>query len=83
MITHKMSGSDAEVSASFDTCIYIKLHFLYYIQRKYFSDDHFSYIVCVITRGHGYASRMCLVAMNARRWRRESPHYKARDWSEL
>ena len=34
----------------------------------------FLIIVCVITLGHGYAPWKCLVAMNARCGRSESPH---------
>ena len=49
---------------------------LYIYNEKYFSERQFSYIVRVITWGHGYASWMRPVAMN-------EPHYKAQDWSEL
>ena len=44
---------------------------LYIYNERYFSDHHFSYIVSVITWGHGYASWICPVSMNARRRRRK------------
>ena len=43
----------------------------YIYNEKYFSDDHFSYIVRVIICGHEYASWMRPVAMNVRHGRRE------------
>ena len=49
-----VSGLDrySSVDPSVDhECVFFSelLTFLYYIQRNIFSDDHFSYIVCVVT----------------------------------
>ena len=53
---------------------------LIYIQRKIF----FRATIFLYSPYHYMRAWIrVLVAMNARRGQRESPHYKAQDWSEL
>ena len=67
-----------------NTSIKATLIILYLYYEKYFSDDHFSYIVCVITLMRAWIRVLDVPGCyeRARGWR-ENPHYKAQDWSEL